>query len=158
MPQIVSPRIVVRVTCSLVMIALLTGCGGDDKNSQSAAAPLAVATVTVASKPLPLVIETVGRAEGSKAVEVRARVNGILEKQLYNEGAKVKAGELLFRIEASPFEIALAHARAALAEEQARNSQARRNSARLTALAKENAVSRRVADDAVSAVDSSDAA
>src|SRR5688500_1834509 len=157
MPQIVSPRIV-RVTCFLAMAALLTGCGSDDKNAQSAAAPLAVSTVTVASKPLPLVIETVGRAEGSKAVEVRARVNGILEKQLYNEGAKVKAGELLFRIEASPFEIALAHARAALAEERARNSQARRNAERLAGLAKENAVSRRVADDAASAVESSDAA
>lgn len=136
---------------------VLAGCGGDE-DAPGAAAPLTVSTVTVASKPLPLTIDTVGRAEGSKAVEVRARVNGILEKQLYNEGARVKAGELLFRIEASPFEIALAHARAALAEAQAQNLQARRNSARLTALAKENAVSRRVADDAVSAVDSSDAA
>jgi membrane fusion protein (multidrug efflux system) len=136
---------------------MLAGCGGDE-NAADGAAPLTVSTVIVASKPLPLTIDTVGRAEGSKAVEVRARVSGILEKQIYNEGARVKAGELLFRIEASPFEIALAHARAALAEEQAQNLQARRNSERLTALAKENAVSRRVADDAVSAVESSDAA
>jgi membrane fusion protein (multidrug efflux system) len=142
---------------SCAAASTLAGCGGEE-NAAGAAAPLTVATVTVASKPLPLTVDTVGRAEGSKAVEVRARVSGILEKQLYNEGAKVKAGEVLFRIEASPFEIALAHARAALAEEQARNLQARRNSERLTALAKENAVSRRVADDAVSAVESSDAA
>jgi membrane fusion protein (multidrug efflux system) len=139
------------------MAALLAGCGGDDKN-EAAAAPLTVATLTVASKPLPLTIETVGRVEGSKEVEVRARVSGILEKQLYSEGAKVKAGQLLFQIEASPFEIALAHARAALAEAQAGRQQAKRNADRLTSLAEANAVSRRSADDALSALESSDAA
>jgi membrane fusion protein (multidrug efflux system) len=139
-------------------IALLAGCGDGKGASQGAAAPLAVTTVEVAPKTLPLVIETVGRSEGSKEVEVRARVSGILEKQNYSEGTQVKAGQLLFRIEASPYEIALAHARAALAEEQARNVQARRNADRLTGLAKANAVSRRIADDALSTVESSDAA
>lgn len=156
MLQSSSPRLGVWVACS-VAVALIAGCGGDD-NANQAAAPLAVTTLTVESKALPLVIETVGRAEGSKAVEVRARVSGILEKQNYSEGRTVKAGELLFRIETSPFEIALAHARAALAQEQARNLQARRNSDRLSALAKENAVSKRVADDALSEVEGSDAA
>jgi membrane fusion protein (multidrug efflux system) len=158
MSNVSPPRRRGRAVAVIALLSLVAGCGSDDKRGAAATAPLAVSTVTVASKPVPLTIDTVGRAEGSKAVEVRARVSGILEKQNYNEGAKVKAGELLFRIEASPFEIALAHARAALAEEQARNLQARRNSERLTSLAKENAVSRRVADDAVSAVESSDAA
>jgi membrane fusion protein, multidrug efflux system len=157
MPYVDSPRTRVRGAFYAAVVVLCTACGGGDEANQ-AAAPLSVSTITVARRELPLVIETVGRAEGSKAVEIRARVSGILERQSYSEGAKVKAGELLFRIEASPFEIALAHARAALAEEQARNLQARRNSERLSGLAKENAVSRRVADDAVSAVESSDAA
>jgi membrane fusion protein (multidrug efflux system) len=157
MSNVLSPRTGVRFVFLFAAFALLVACGSDEQNS-AAGAPLAVSTVTVAPKPLPLIIETVGRAEGSKAVEVRARVSGILEKQLYSEGATVKAGQLLFRIEAAPFEIALAHARAALAEEQAQNLQARRNSERLSGLAKQNAVSRRVADDAVSAVESSDAA
>jgi membrane fusion protein, multidrug efflux system len=149
----------VRVAAVLSTAALLVACGEDNTSQQAAqddAVP--VTTMTVATKRLPLVIETVGRAEGSKAVEVRARVSGILEKQSYSEGEKVKAGQLLFQIEASPFEIALAHARATLAEEQARNQQAKRNSERLSSLAKANAVSRRVADDAISAVESSDAA
>jgi membrane fusion protein, multidrug efflux system len=149
----------VRVVAVLTTAALLVACGQGNTSQQAAANDaVAVTTMTVATKRLPLVIETVGRAEGSKAVEVRARVSGILEKQSYSEGEKVKAGQLLFQIETSPFEIALAHARAALAEEQARNQQAKRNSERLSSLAKANAVSRRVADDAISAVESSDAA
>lgn len=138
-------------------IPLLVACGAGDSTA-AAGAPLTVSTVQVAPKALPLVIETVGRAEGSKEVEVRARVTGILEKQTYNEGEKVKAGQVLFRIEASPFEIALQHARAALAQEQARNLQAKRNAERLNGLAEQNAVSRRVADDAQSELDSSSAA
>jgi membrane fusion protein (multidrug efflux system) len=139
-------------------IVLLGGCSGGNSPAAAGGAPLTVTTVQVAPKPLPLVIETVGRAEGSKEVEVRARVTGILERQTYNEGEKVKAGQVLFRIEASPFEIALQHARAALAEEQARNQQARRNAERLNGLAEQNAVSRRVADDALSELESSSAA
>lgn len=115
-------------------------------------------TVEVAPKAVPLVIESVGRTEGSKEVEVRARVTGILERQTYNEGETVKAGQVLFRIEEAPFEIELQHARAALAQEQARNEQAKRNADRLSGLAKQNAVSRRVADDARSELDSSAAA
>jgi membrane fusion protein, multidrug efflux system len=156
MPQSLSPRIGAWVVLTVVAGAI-AGCGKNGDANQ-AAAPLAVTTVTVESHALPLVIETVGRAEGSKAVEVRARVSGILEKQNYSEGRTVKAGELLFRIETSPFEIALAHARAALAQEQARNQQARRNAERLAALAKQNAVSKRSADDALSEVEGSDAA
>jgi membrane fusion protein (multidrug efflux system) len=139
-------------------LSVLAGCGKDGGDSASGGAPVAVTTVEVAPKPLPLVIETVGRAEGSKEIEIRARVSGILEKQVYSEGEKVKAGQVLFQIETSPFEIALAHARAALAQEKARNQQARRNAERLTGLAEHNAVSRRSADDALSELDSSNAA
>ena len=153
-----SNNVLARIGLCCTLLFAIAACGDQGEGPAGTDAALTVSTVKVAPKPLPLVIETVGRAEGSKAVEVRARVTGILEQQIYSEGAQVKAGELLFRIEAAPFEIALAHARAALAEEQARNLQARRNADRLSGLAKQNAVSRRVADDAVSAVEGSDAA
>jgi len=140
------------------LIAIVLAACGDDQPNEQAGGPVSVATLKVATKPLPLTIETVGRAEGSKAVEVRARVSGILEKQVYSEGAKVKAGDLLFQIEASPFEIALAHARAALAEQEARSMQAKRNAERLAGLARANAVSQRSADDAQSELEGSQAA
>ena len=157
MPAMSAARLGLVALCASG-ISLLAACGGGDTPAAAGGAPLTVTTVEVATKSLPLVIETVGRAEGSKEVEVRARVTGILEKQTYNEGERVKAGQVLFRIEASPFEIALQHARAALAQEQARQLQAKRTAERLNGLAEQNAVSRRVADDAQSELDSASAA
>lgn len=133
----------------------LASCGKTD--SQSTNAPLPVTTLQLQAKSAPLVIDTVGRTEGSKEVELRARVSGILQKRVYAEGMAVKAGAVLFTIEPEPFEIALEHARAALAEERARNAQARRNAGRLKELLAQNLVSRNDADTAISALEASDA-
>ncbi|HTE40720.1 MAG TPA: efflux RND transporter periplasmic adaptor subunit [Steroidobacteraceae bacterium] len=133
----------------------IAGCG--KTAAPPNAGPLAVTTLQVQSQPIPFVLETVGRTEGSKEVELRARVSGILQKQLYAEGATVAAGAVLFRIDPAPFEIALAQTQAALAEEQARNSQARRNADRIKELLSKNLVSRNDADTAISALEASDA-
>jgi len=137
-------------------IALLAGCSKKDVPPTSS--PLSVTTLRLQAKSLPLVIETVGRTEGSKEVELRARVSGILEKRVYAEGSVVRAGSVLFRIDPAPFQIALDQARASLAEEQARNSQARRNADRIKELVEKNLISRNDADLAVSAKEASDAA
>jgi membrane fusion protein (multidrug efflux system) len=137
-------------------LTLLAAC--QKKDAQQASAPLAVTTVKVQAKTLPFVIETVGRTEGSKEVELRARVSGILEKRVYTEGSVVRAGSVLFRIDQAPFQIALDQSRAALAEEQARNSQARRNAERIKELVAKNLISRNEADLAISAMEASDAA
>ena len=150
------PRIL-RASLAFIAILALAACG-DDQAAGAEPGAVAVSARRVESRPLPLMIEAVGRTEGSREIELRARVDGILEKRTYNEGSRVKAGETLFRIDPVPYEVALAHARAALAQEQATQQQARRNSARLTALAAQNAVSRRQADDAISAVEAADAA
>lgn len=116
-----------------------------------------VTALSVAPRKLPVLIETVGQAEGSKEVEVRARVSGIVERKLFQEGERVEAGSVLYRIERAPFEIALAQARASLGQEQARVEQARREAQRLKPLAEQQAISRREYDDATSAVRSSEA-
>ena len=99
---------------------------------------------------VPIRLEVVGQVEGSKEVEVRARVAGILLKRLYNEGDVVGAGAPLFRIDPATFEITLAQARAQLAQERARGEQARREAARLKTLAVEKAISQKEYDDATS--------
>jgi membrane fusion protein, multidrug efflux system len=124
------------------------GGGAHAAGGQMPAMP--VGTRTVSQTAVPVLIEAVGQAEGSKEVEVRARVNGIVERQLYREGDRVKAGAPLFQIERAPFEIALAQARASLASEQARTEQARREAARLKPLAEIQAIPQREADDAAS--------
>lgn len=149
-------RSFVRASVLVVAMSMFAACGKD--KTQQAGAAIPVSILQIQAKPLPFVFETVGRTEGSKEVEVRARVSGILEKRVYTEGGFVRAGSILFRIDAAPFQIALDQAHAALAEEQARSSQAHRNADRIKELLAQNLVSRNDADTATSAMRASDAA
>ncbi len=119
--------------------------------------PMPVTLRTMALQNVPVLVDAVGQAEGSKEVEVRARVTGLIERQLFSEGERVRAGAPLFAIERAPFENALAQARAALAQEQARLDQARREANRLKPLAEMQAISQREADDASSTLRSAEA-
>jgi len=127
----------------------------------AAAAPppaVPVTVIQVTPRTVPIGFEVVGQTEGSKQVEVRARVSGILEKRLYTEGDPVKAGQPLFQIDRAPYEIALEQAKAALNQEKARSAQAARESERLKPLVQDRAISRKEYDDATSAVQLSEAA
>jgi membrane fusion protein (multidrug efflux system) len=112
----------------------------------------------VAPREVPVVFESVGRTEGSREVQIRARVAGILEKQLYNEGDRVKAGAPLFRIERAPFEIDLEQQKAALGQESAKLELARQEFERLKGLADRRAISQREIDQASSTLRQSEAA
>lgn len=103
-------------------------------------------------------IEAVGTLEGLREVDVRARVAGVLQKQLFREGTPVRAGASLYQIDRAPYDIALDAARAAVAQQEARLEQARRENARLVSLVKERAISQREADDAASALKTAEAA
>lgn len=155
-----SPRTLVVA----VAVLLLAACGQPDAPQGAQAAPIANATpLQVAVKRaertrVPLVLEAVGQAEGSREVEVRPRVSGILEKRLYAEGSPVKAGQTLFRIDRAPFDIAVAQARAALSQERARHDLARSEADRLKPLVDARAISRREYDQAASSVKESAAA
>jgi membrane fusion protein, multidrug efflux system len=127
----------------------LTACGG--KADPNAEKPVPVTTRTVAIGSAPIVLEAVGRTEGSKEVEIRARVSGIVQKRLYDEGSFVRAGAALFQIERAPFEIALAQARATADQVEATNDQARREADRLSGLLANSAVSKRLAEEAATA-------
>jgi membrane fusion protein (multidrug efflux system) len=133
---------------------------GDAKQQKDAKAPAAlpVSIIQVAPREVPVAFEAVGRTEGSREVQVRARVAGILEKQLYNEGDSVKAGTVLFQIERAPFEIELAQARGTLAQELARQELAAKEAERLKTLADRRAISQKEADQAISALSQSSAA
>jgi membrane fusion protein (multidrug efflux system) len=143
----------------------LSGCGNDQAQGPAKAGaaatappPLAVSVLAVQPRSVPIVVEAVGQAEGSREVEVRARVSGILEKRLYNEGEPVRAGQTLFVIDRASYEIAVAQARAALAEVQVRQELAQREATRLRSLVDKRAISQREYDEAVSSVKQSQAA
>lgn len=111
----------------------------------------AVSTLTVQPKAVLAPFEYTGQTAGSREVEVRARVKGILLSRNFTEGGTVRQGQSLYTIDRAPFEAALAKAQADLAGVQARLEQARRNAARLRPLFAEKAVSQKDYDDAVSA-------
>jgi membrane fusion protein (multidrug efflux system) len=141
---------------ALVLLLAACGQGNGDKGGKGHGAPGAgmppaqVNVVVVAPRPLPEAFEYVGQTAGSREVEVRARVTGILLSRNFEEGGRVKKGQSLFTVDPAPFQAAVNRAQADVAAAQARLEQARRNAARLKPLYAEQAVSQKEYDDAVS--------
>ncbi len=143
---------------SLVLSVAACGEGGGaDKGGKGHGGPMGggmppaeVHVATVQPQTLPVTLEYTGQTAGSREVEVRARVTGILLSRNFREGAPVKQGQSLFTIDPAPFEAALARAQADVAAAEARVDQAKRNAARLKPLYAEKAVSQKEYDDAVS--------
>ena len=149
------PRFTYMDVCKLLSVerlllgaALLALVGCRQESTPPVAGPLPVAIMTVASADLAQQAVAPAQVEGVREVEVRARVTGILQTVDYAEGAKVKAGDLLFRIDPAPYAAAHALARAQLAQETARAEQATAEAARQATLFKQKAASRKEADDA----------
>jgi membrane fusion protein, multidrug efflux system len=148
--------IALRLAATLPLAAALAACDRGDSAASAAQAPspppaIAAKVREAVPQNVPIVLEAVGQVQGSKEVEVRARVSGILLKQLYKEGQLVREGAPLFQIDPAPYEIALAQAQAQLAQERARQEQTGREANRLKDLARERAISQKEFDDAVSA-------
>jgi membrane fusion protein, multidrug efflux system len=150
----------IAVLMSFLFLAACGQGGAQEKPGKAAAAAgaLQVSAIEVAPRAVPIAFEAVGRTEGSREVQVRARVAGILEAQQFTEGDTVEAGAPLYRIERAPFEIELQQARGALAQETARKELAEQELARLKTLADRRAISQKEADQAASSARQSAAA
>ena len=135
------------VPAALLALALLVACSSKEAEKPPAQ-PGEVDVQVVKTQTVAVTFEFVGQTESSQQVEIRARVNGFLERRVYTEGAFVKTGEVMFLMDAKPFEARLKAARAELAQQQARLSTARATLARVKPL---------VADDALAAKDLDDA-
>ena len=133
----------------LLLVLTLAGCGKEEAKAPPQRPPLDVTAVTVTARDTPVTFEFVGQTQSSREVEIRARVDGFLEKRLYVEGDLVRAGQPLFQIDRKPFAAALQTAKGQLAEQQASLDVAVANLARVKPLAEQNAVSKKDLDDAV---------
>ena len=125
-------------------------CG---KKEAPAGAPPEVYVADVVQKDVPVYLELVGQTRGFQDVEIRARVEGYLDRVAFTEGAFVRKGELLYQIDPLPLEAALANAKAQLATAEARLQKTNTDVNRLTPLAKQQAVSQQELDNALSAQD-----
>ncbi len=147
-----APSLLVRLA-GIAAAALVGACGQAPQGGFHGFPPAAVTTLVLQPKTVPIAYEYVGQTAGSKEVEVRARVTGILEKRLFAEGGWVKAGQPLYLIDPKPFEAQAAAAEAEVARARAQLAQSEREVARLKPLAEKRAVGQKEADDAASNAD-----
>jgi len=135
---------------ALILLAMILFPSCDKKGETAAPrAPLEISAIRIAPRDVPVRFEFVGQTESSHLVEIRARIDGYLEKRLYKEGGLVKAGEVMFLMDRRPFEAALQKARGQLAVQEAKLANATANLARIRPLAAKDAVSQKALDDAV---------
>lgn len=141
---------------AVALLATVTGCK-DEAHKAAPPAPL-VELKTITAGDVPLTSEYVAQTAGSREVEVRARVTGILLRRAYTEGRPIRKGSLMFEIDPDTYKANLDQAEGQLAQEQARLSRARVERDRVLSLYSENAVSQKDRDDAVTEFESASAA
>src|SRR5574337_852610 len=133
--------------CEIVLLAaavpvLLAACGREGPPAAAAAMPPPqVGVITAEPAPVPLSTELPGRLEAWRSAQVRARVPAIVQKRVFVEGSQVKAGQVLFELDAAPFQAALASAEATAARADATLAQARVQLERNRPLADAKAIS-----------------
>lgn len=131
---------------------LLAACGKQEGGPGGAAGggmpPPEVTVVTAQAGSSALTRDLSGRITAVRTAEVRARVDGILEKRLFNEGGEVKAGQSLFKIDSRVLEANAATAKAALAKAKSSVLIAKQTADRYRQLVGEQGVSRQEFDQA----------
>jgi membrane fusion protein (multidrug efflux system) len=147
-----------RATPGFVLAAALSACGGGGKDAAKAPPPPPeVQVVKARSETVPVRREYVGNVTAYRSVQVRARVEGILEKRHFVEGSDVKLGQLLYTIDPLTYEAQLRDAEAELARAEAQLANAKTRESRFAPLVKEEAVSKQDYDDAVTQLKSAEA-
>lgn len=153
MAEFQTMRKTITFLCILVLGLSLAACK-DEGGSGAGAGQQMVPYVKVKDlvcEDVPWPADYLATAAGSRAVDVRARVQGIIEKKLYQEGGYIKAGEMMFQIERDQYEATYDQAKAAFMN-------AEREWNRIRPLYKANAVSQKERDAALSNYDSTRAA
>lgn len=130
----------------LFALAAMSACGSKDAAQAGAPGgnrpPPEVGVIVTKFEPVALQTELPARVEPVRVAQVRARVNGVVLKRLFQEGSEVKAGQALYQIDPAPYQAALASARANLGKSQANLNQAAAQAERYKPLVEANAVSK----------------
>lgn len=111
-------RSVLKLAGAMLLAGAMAGCQGD-RNAFVAPPPPGVALGKPTEQPLVDYLQFTGTTRARETVDLRARVNGYLQKIHFVDGAMVKQGDLLFTIEPEPIEASVAVARAELQKARA---------------------------------------
>ena len=139
---------------SLVSLALaaLTAAGCKGEAPPPAPPPPAVKVVHVIKQDVPVYLEAIGETRGDAEVEVRARVEGVLQSVNFAEGRLVKKGDLLYTIDPREFEANVQQAKGKLAQAEADLARYEQDVARYKPLVEQNAVPRQMLETATAQV------
>ncbi|MGB2816378.1 MAG: efflux RND transporter periplasmic adaptor subunit [Burkholderiaceae bacterium] len=141
------------------IVALLLAAAGCEGPKAPPAAPPAPQVTVLTVKPRSVTIKTVlpGRTSPTVIAEVRPQVTGIVQSRTFNEGAEVKAGSTLYKLDPATYQTAVESARAAVAKAEAGVQTARRNVERSKELVAIKFVSQQAYEDAVNTLRQSEA-
>ncbi len=137
-----------RTILYLLFVLSLISCGRDEKDS-TAPPSTQVRTKIVTQITIPETFEFVGFAQSSHQVEIRARVEGYLDKIRYKEGGFVQQGDLLFQLDPRMYEAEVENVQGILAKQEAVLWNAKRTAERLKILFEQKATSRRDLDNSI---------
>ena len=130
-----------------ISLALL-GCNGKEE-APPPPPPPAVKVATVLERDVPVHVEAIGETRGNTEIEIRARVEGFVESVDFKEGTLVEKGQLLYTLDARPFEAAVTESKAAVAESEADLARTHQDVVRYEPLVAKNAISRQEYETAV---------
>jgi membrane fusion protein (multidrug efflux system) len=150
-------RTTVFVSVGILALSLLLGGCDKKKVTPPPAGPPEVAVLTVQPQLVTLTTELSGRTAPWQVAEVRPQVAGIIQKRLFTEGSEVKAGQILFQIDAASYQATLASAKAVLARAEANLLPAQLRAGRYQELLESKAISQQDHDDAQAAVKQAEA-
>jgi membrane fusion protein (multidrug efflux system) len=147
------PALIGAASIALLSVVFLAGCGpkqaGAPAGPGGPGGPLEVGVLTVTPTPVTLTQDLPGRISAFRMAEVRARVNGIVLRRLFTEGADVKEGQVLYEIDPAPYQAALDSAVGTLARAEANATNARLKEERYKQLLTTKAISKQDYDDAL---------
>ena len=144
-------RIALASSSMVVLLISLTACS-DQSGKPAARSPTEVGVLTLQPERQTVLTELPGRTTAYLSADIRPQVSGIVQKRLFTEGAQVRAGQVLYQLDASSYQAAYNSAQAALAKVQAAVGTAQLNAQRNSELVKIDAVSRQVADESQAAL------
>lgn len=141
---------------ALLSSLLLSACINDSQSEQQNATlqtppKMAVEIVELKPQAVKLQTELPARTTAIRMAEVRPQVTGIIEKRLFTEGASVEAGQLLYQIDAAPYQAEVNSAQASLQRARADLTVTERREQRYKNLLDDNAVSQQDYDEALAA-------
>jgi membrane fusion protein, multidrug efflux system len=145
------------IPLALTFSVALAGCKDGQPAQGHAMPPASVGVVTVAPEDIAITNELPGRIAPTRIAQVRPRVSGIVIERVFQQGTRVKAGDVLYRIDPEPFRVQVERAKATLQRAEATRIQAQQQAERYEQLRTRNVASPQQYESAVATLAQADA-